>query len=230
MSQDLVTLMGGDLVQPSKYGTEVAHKAIAGSTFLPRLDLCQASANLCKKGKVPIGTYALVRGKDTVSQLFGESLDLLVVSWRPRAIRFGDKDVKSHYNPQSPAFKQVEIDTTKKDSGCKFGPEYLVYIPSVNEFATFHFNNATMRVAAAGMLPNIGKAVTCRVEYIEKGKDSWHGPIILNCSTPLQFPGDPEEFRQQLIIQRDKFNNPKEDEVLEEVPAETAAQAEARAR
>lgn len=237
MSQDLVQLIGGgdqgegSLVQASKYGSEVAHQAISGSNFLPRLQLLGASTNLCKKGKAPIGSYAVLRGKDTVVHLLGESVDALVVSWRPKAIRFGAGNVQSFYNPASPGFKQVEVDSTAKDSGCMFGPEYLIYIPSVNEFCTFHFNNPTMRVAAAGMLPNVGKAVTCRVEFIEKGKNSWHGPVILNCSTPLPLPADVESFKAALIMQRDRFNNPKEDEEVEEVSVEQASAAGAdRAR
>lgn len=230
MSQDLVQLLGGgeqgeaNLVQASKYGTEVAHQAVSGSNFLPRLQLLGANTNLCKRGKAPIGSYVILRGKDTVVHLLGEDVNILVVSWRPKAIRFGNGSVSVFYNPAAPGFKQVEIDSTKSDSGCMFGPEYLIYVPSVNEFCTFHFNNPTMRVSAAGMFPNVGKAVTCRVEFIEKGKHSWHGPIILNCSTPLPMPADPNAFREALILQRDRFNNPKEDEEVEELTAAATGQ------
>lgn len=220
MNQDLLQVLGNDLVQQSKYGTEVAHTAVAGASFLPRLQLCQASSNLCKKNKVPNGTYAVLRGKDAVVHLLGEETNIFIASWRPRALRFGNGTVQSFYNPATPGFKKVEVDSQVKDSGCMFGPEYLVYVPSVNEFCTFHFNNPTMRQSASGMLPNVGKAVTCRVEFIEKGKNSWHGPVILNCSTPLVLPEDVEAFKALLIQHRDKFNNPKESEELEEAPAE----------
>lgn len=229
MSQDLLEVMGPDLVQQSKYGTETAHKSIAGSSFLPRLQLCGSNSNLCKRGKVPIGSYAIVRGKDTVLHLLGDSVNLLVISWRPKALRFGNGSMQVHYNPASPQFKQIEIDSTKEDSGCMYGPEYLVYVPSVNEFCTFHFNNPTMRQSAAGMIPNVGKAVTCNVEFIDKGKYSWHGPTILNCSTPLTPTTDLAKFKEDLLLQRDKFNNPKESEELEEAPAESAS-TEGRAR
>lgn len=222
MSSDLSTLVGAEVVQESKYGSEVAHKAVAGSSFLPRLQLFQASSGPCKKSKIPIGTYAIVRGKDTVVHLLGDDVSAYVVSWRPKAIRIlaGGK-LEIQYNPKSAKFKKIEVDSSIKDSGCMWGPEYLMYIPAVNEFVTCHFNNPTMRQAASGMLPNVGKAIALRVEYIDKGKHSWHGPVPLLSSTPLTVPGDPEAFKTELANQRNKFNNPKEEEELEDaVPAE----------
>lgn len=227
---DELALLPQELLQPSKYGTELAHKQVGGSSFLPRLQLLGASTNLCKKGKVPIGTYAVLRGKDVVVHLLGEEVVCLLVSWRPKAIRFGSGNDKTKvlYNPATPDFKKIEVDSTKSDSGCMYGPEYLVYIPTVNEFVTFHFNSATMRVASAGMYPNLGKAVTCKVEFIEKGKHSWHGPVILNCSTPPPLPEDKEAFFATWKLEMDKFNNPKEEEQLEE--ATDTGGTESRAR
>lgn len=215
-----LTLLSQDLIQPSKYGTQAAHANLAGSSFLPRIQLMGANAGLCKKGKVPMGTYAVLKGKDTVVHLLGEEVDLLVLSWRPKAIRFASPGLKIYYNPSHPEFRKIEVDSQTSDSGCLYGPEYLVYVPSVGEVAAFHFNNPTMRAAASGMVPNIGKAVTCKVELIEKGKHSWHGPIILNCSTPLPQPDDPAAFVELVRSQIDKFNNPKEEEELEKAPDE----------
>lgn len=226
MNSDLATLVGAEAVPASKYGTEVAHKAVAGSTFLARLQLFQASSGPCKKGKIPIGTYAVVRGKDTIVHLLGDDVSAYCASWRPKAIRIlvGGK-LEIQYNPNNQKFKKIEIDSAVKDSGCMWGPEYLLYIPAVNEFVTCHFNNPTMRQAASGMLPNVGKAITLRVEYIDKGKHSWHGPVPLMCSTPLNVTIDPEAFRVELANQRDKFNNPKEEEELEDAPADTEDRA-----
>lgn len=227
MSSNLLEFLGPEVSTPvkSKYGDDNVHKAIAGTTFLPRLQLCQASSNLCKRNKVPNGTYAVVKGKDVVVHLLGDAVDALIVSWRPRALRFeeGGK-LLSFYNPATPGFKQVEIDAQVKDSGCLYGPEYLVYLPSVGEFCTFHFNNPTMRMAASGMLPNIGGLVTCKVEFIEKGKNSWHGPVILVNSTPMTPPQDREAFARDYVRHRDAFNNPKETEELEAAPEEAASQ------
>lgn len=209
------------LVQPSKYGNEVAHKNMAGSSFLPRLQLLGAGTNLCKKGKAKIGTYAVLRGKDTIVHQLDDQVVALVISWRPKAVRFDD-GFKAFYNPATEGFKKVEVDSQQPNSGCMWGPEYLLYIPVVNEFVTLHFNNPTMRISASGMVPNLGKVVTLKVELIEKGKNSWHGPVVLNCSDPLDPPDDMEAFKANLIIQRDKFNNPKEAEELEEAQGEEA--------
>lgn len=221
MSNEL-SLLPTDLLQPSKYGTENEHRKIAGGGFLPRLQLFGGNSILCKKGKVPLGTYAVIKGKDNIVHLLGDSVNILILSWRPKAIRFGAENVKSYYNPSHAEFRRIEIDSTQANSGCMYGPEYLIYIPSVNEICSFHFNSITMRQAASGMLPNVGKAVTCKVEFIEKGKFSWHGPVILNCSTPLQISAPNEEFHDLIRGELTKFNNPKEEEELERVEPETA--------
>jgi hypothetical protein len=208
----MTTILPEGVLTPSKYGTEAEHKKIAGSGFLPRLQLLGASTNLCKKGKAPIGSYAILRGKDTIVHQFGDEVNILVLGWRPKAVRFGGKQA-FYYNPQSPEYKKIEIDSTKQNSHCMYGPEYLVYVPQVDEIVTFHFNNPTMRTAASGMLPNLGKAVTCKIELIEKPDNSWHGPVILNCSTPLTPPGDLAAFQDRVKMELAKFNNPKESEL-----------------
>lgn len=225
MSNDLVKSENvvGELVVESKYGDDKTHDMIAGSTgFLPRLQLVAASANLVKKKLAEGGTYVIVQGKDKIIHALGDNVSMLVLGWRPKALRFGEKTV-NYYNPNSPLFKQVETDSTQKDSGCMFGPEYLVYLPDHDVLATFHFNNPTMRQAASPMKQNLGGGVTCRVELIEK-KHSWYAPVITACSTPpnLPTPGTPERaaWNERIKLQIEKFNTPKEseEELAEAVP------------
>lgn len=207
----------------SKYGTNESHSLMAASSaFLPRIQLVGSSSNLAKRSKVPQGTYAILRGKDVVVHQLGTDVNCLLFSWRPKAIRYGKGGEKTvvYFDPNSAAFKAIESEAEDKDSGCQFGPEYLIYVPHVKEFASFHFNNKTLRVAASIMLPLIGKPITFRVELIESKGNMWHGPVITGCSTPLQAPDNQEEFISMLTKVQEKFCNPKDSEAEEEAPPE----------
>lgn len=228
MSTEMV--LPGDFLTPSKFGSKEAHDAVAGSGYLNRLQLVQSSSNICKKQKISAGNYIVVKGKESVVHDLSDSVDVFVLGWRPKAIRFAKGTVKMRivYDPKSPEFRSIEKEAAVKDSGCMYGPEYLVYIPSVNETVTFHFNNPTLRQSASGMLPNIGKAITCTSELIERGRDSWHGPVILARTTALAFPGNPEETWDELKKHLAKFNSPATaEDSLEQAPA---SQEEERAR
>lgn len=91
-----------------------------------------------------------------------------------------------------------------------FGPEFLIWIPGANpqSFATFFCGNKTMRREAPNLRGLIGRAATLKVTLIETKKYSWHGPVVVPCSTPFDLP-DMEEIKAQVS----RFNNPPEQDV-----------------
>lgn len=225
MSENLpaVIALDHDLLIPSKYSDEKHFAEIAsGASFFPRVQLFGGNSNLCKKGKINVGTYGLVRSdKNEVEGLTAE-FSCVVLGWRPRAMQIEDDNtVHTYYNPSSPDFKRVKdkADSGEKDTGCMYGPEFLMWLPSVNPscFATFFCSNPTARREAPTLKAMIGRASTFKAVYIESKKFSWHGPKFVPCSAPMTIPP-----REEIVAALNKFNNPPET-AEEKVDAETDA-------
>lgn len=119
-------------------------------------------------------------------------------------------------------FKDIMAESEKKDSGCMYGPEYLVWIPSMKVFALFFMGSKTGRREAPALRALLGKAATLRTKLIESKQFSWHGPVVSACSTPFDIPSQ-EEIAQEV----EKFLNPPKDDVE---PVEKVAGDETRAR
>lgn len=223
-------LIPAGMLQPSKHGDDKAFDMVAKQgIFLPRIQLIGTNSKLFKRGAYKtLGGYLIIQNKETIVADLTESFNCLVLGWRPKALRIAGDETKGFYNPHSPLFKKVEEEANKKVMGCLYGPEYLVYCPECQQFATFFFGNPTMRRAAPFMRPLIGRAATVRSELIEKTQYSWHGPVVTVCSTPLNLPaeGTPEhaEFLERMTLELQRFNNPKEEEI-EEIDPEVEANA-----
>lgn len=224
----LANILGADtaFLVESKYGDEKTFAGVSSGTFLPRVQLCGSNSNLCKKQKIGIGRFCVTNAKDVILHDLSDTFNCLVISWRPKAMRFAGSDTVAYYNPKSPFFKEVQTEADAKKQGSSYGPEYLVYLPEQKVFVTFYFMNPTMRREAPNMNGQLGKVAQVRSVFIEKEKFSWHGPAVTGCSTPVSFPSGDElpAFQAELKLQRDRFNTPPEEEV-EEVPVDVPGEA-----
>ena len=191
----------------SKYDDVLFDTLSTQSKWTPRLQLCGASTNFVKKSIVGMGNYAIVKGKDDVDDL-GNSVDCIPLAWRPKV--FDSNDVVSSYNPESAKFIEIQEKAGQKDSGCMYGPEFLLYLPDTDIFVTFFCSNATSRREASNIRSLIGQPATIKSKFIEKDKYSWHGPLITKCSTPFNIPDD-----DRVSSEVNTFINPQESEIIE---------------
>lgn len=182
---------------------EEFHSLASSKKFLPRVQLFGSASKLCKMGKFPIGHYGLVTGADKADDL-GESLDMLVINVRAKALDTTLDPPVSVFDRKHPEFQRIVDATEKPNSGCMWGPEYLVWLPMLKIYATFFFLNATMRREAANMHKLLGSAATAKVQFIEsKSYGGWHGPLIVPCTTPFDLP-EMEDLEKQV----DTFTTP----------------------
>jgi len=173
------------------------------TAYLPRFQLCAANSNACIDGKIGIGRYGLVKD-DEITDL-GEEVDVLVINWRSKAVDVGGDAPINVFDPKSDLFIDIKARSGVKDSGCMYGPEFLIWIPSVSSFALYHMNSKTARREAKKMPPFIGCAATLRIKLIDPPgvKYKWHGPVLGPCSAPMDAPPE-DELRKQYAI----FNDP----------------------
>ncbi len=205
----------------SKYSAQEAMEMTKGG-FLPRLQVANASAEICQTGAVKIGNYALVTDKNTVMDI-GAEQEILFIAFRPKALRI-PKDggnPLSYFNRESDAFKQVSREAGIKDSGCLFGPEFLVWLPKIQRMGTFFFGTTSNRRSAGPILTEMNqdgqlvpKVFLMRSKMVKNGKGQmWYVPIATPSSAPIEPMPEAEELKDEL----GKFNNPPES-VVETVP------------
>jgi len=204
----------------AKYDDSVFKETTKSGDYLPRLQLMTSASEKCKSGEFPINHYALIRDQNFDD--LGEAIDLLVVTWRPKALEIGE-EVVSVFDPEHAEFKRIQDKSSEADSGCMYGPEYLMYIPAKKMFATFFCGSKSARREAPNIQNKLGQAATLKAKKIETKKYTWFAPSCTICSTPFEAP-DTEELKKAV----EKFNNPPATSV--EVVEEDKEGGEERAR
>lgn len=202
--QDAIIPMPTGEVQ--KYSEEVLGIVAKPSDFLPRVQLMIAASEKCKKNEFPINHYALVSGQVFVD--LGTQIDIVPICWRPKAMQISDDEIVTYFDHASPEFKEIMAKSEEPNSGCMFGPEYLVWVPNAKEkLATFFFGSKSSRREGRVLADKLNQPVTMKSKLIETKKFSWFVPIATGCSTPIEPPN--EEWTVRLTAEIDKFNNQK---------------------
>lgn len=189
-----------DLITTSSDNDNSALKVAQATDFLPRLQLYGAKSGACGEGRIPIGHYGLASGDD-IDDL-GDEVQILVCAARPKALDLSSETVTSYFKEDSPEFQDIRERSAVKDSGCMYGPEYLVFVPEApnldgppGRFATFFLGSKTMRREAKAVHARLRKAGLLTAVFIKKPKYSWHGPKcepIESCALPSQAAVDRE--------------------------------------
>ncbi len=154
--------------------------------YLPRLKLCGSQAGECQRGLVGIGHYALIKSREDLEDI-GDDFDIIIIGGRAKAVQLSDPPIQS-FDPDCALFKDIVEESTKKDSDAMFGPEFLVYIPDHQVFATFFLCNPTGRRFAPDMTARMNEGANLTSRLIETKKYKWHGPVIKDCGAPLEVP------------------------------------------
>lgn len=185
---------GGDI--------EAFAKTVQSGDYLPRLQLMSSNSDKCKTGDFPINHYAMVRDQTFID--LGNDVDVLVIAWRPKALEIGEELVTS-FDQESKTFKDIEERSATPNSGCMYGPEFLMWIPAQSAFATFFMGSKSSRKEAPNVHAKLQNSGTLSSKLVETKRYKWQTPIMKGCSTPFNMP-DQEAMQAEV----DKFLNPKE--------------------
>lgn len=203
-----------------------------GSEFLQRVQLI-TKGKYVDTGKIAPGHWGVpLTGGEEIEDL-GESIDVVPWAVRPKALDMSDKDaIVSSYDTRDPEFQRIK--NAPKNTGCMWGPSFLVLERSTGRLYELFFGNKSGRQEAGKLkafLPteaNKGQPLplTLNIRYKKTPDYGWHVPVVTKCSEPfdpaaIQITGD------QLIEEREKFLNPPKG--AEKVPEkEQTAQKRAR--
>lgn len=189
----------------TQIGSDTDFDAIAKSSdFLPRLQLYTKGKAVNKKLVQP-GNYGIPVTDDEVNDL-GDEIDLLPLARRPKAIDLKDpENIVAVFDVNDPEFKRIQAQSAEKESGCMYGPSFLVYERSTGQFLEFFCGTKSARTEAkrifpylpltqeridrdpnlADQQPHDAMPVTMKSRLVEKGQWSWHVPVAVKCSTPF---------------------------------------------
>jgi hypothetical protein len=216
---------------------ESLEEVAKGAEFLPRIQLV-TKGKYVDTGKIKPGHWGIPQtGGEEIEDL-GVTIDVIPLCYRPKALDVADKDaVITVYDTSDAEFERIK--NAPKNSGCMWGPSFLILERSTGTLYELFFGNKSGRMEAGKMkafLPtkaNAGQPMPASlgIRYIKptaKRDYGWHVPVITKCSMPF----DPEAMKvkpAQIEKEIDLFLNPPAEEKTEKVN-EDEAKGQGRAR
>lgn len=208
--------MSNELVVPSnpQQNLELFKELAGGQKFLPRLNLAQSMSSQVGDGAVKVGHWMFIQGEDVTD--VGLDFTVIPYSFRPRAMDTSGDDPINVFDAKSKEFIRIVQQSAEKDSGCFYGPEFLVYCPSMSCFASLLCGSKTARNSAKELLDLMFQNATLSSRSITKKKRTWYAPVFKRCSTPPESVPTQEELDSEVA----DFNNPPKEELVEDAPSQ----------
>jgi hypothetical protein len=213
-----VAVYSGEQLPSCDVGVDIFEEMTKGSEFLQRVQLF-TKGKLIDKGLIGAGHYGVPGGEDEVIDL-GPEIDIIPYAWRPKALDTSDRDaIIEVYDAKSAEFLRIQDAAGEKDSGCMYGPTFLVYERGSGKFYELFCGNASGRISARSLLPYCplsesaaaaqteatGKDVEAHgpemcslgVKYTQKKTYGWHVIVVHRCSTPFDNLPSNEEIMEE---------------------------------
>lgn len=205
---------------------ETFEEVAKGSEFLARIQLV-TKGGYVDTGKIGAGHWGipLPGGEDIID--LGEKVDVIPFAYRPKALDVSDREaIVSVYDVNDPEFQRIK--NAPKNTGCMWGPSFLVLERSTGKMYEMFFGNKSGRQEAGKMRPflptaeNEGQpgAASLGIRYKKTPEYGWHVPVITKCSEPFDNENmkvTPEQIDAEIV----KFLNPEQG--AEKVPEDDAA-------
>ena len=222
MSNTVLVPVDFDQLPSTQIGSHDAFDDLAkGGGFLARLQLCSKDKYVTG-GFITAGHWGIPESADEIVDL-GKSIDVIPLARRPKAVDLNDKEaISTSYDVESTEFKRIRAKAATKNSGCMFGPSFLVYERSSCRFLEYFCGSVSARQEAKKIYPflaHTAEDIAARNLNIEphgtlpltlnnklmKKKDwIYHVPVVVACSTP--FTNSPP--RKSIIQEMERFLNP----------------------
>jgi hypothetical protein len=142
---DLALLQG---LKPNTLAEQT--ETLLSSNKIKNIKLCSAATNEVKSGLINPNHWGVVdfEDKENVVDL-GKNPIVACLGYRPTGWNTSDEDnIHVTHDVNSPEFKEIIAKASEPDSGCFFGPEFLIYIPEYNEFVTYLVSSFTHKKKA----------------------------------------------------------------------------------
>lgn len=168
-----------------------------GASFLPRLQFVSNRSDLVTSQDFPANEYGLIRSKDEAIPV-GKEIEAILLAWRSCFIAgMNEEEIIVSYWPNFNEKGEVTDDfcnsvierSTQKDSGCMWGPQLLVWLPTQNEYATLFLGSVSARIESPKLIARIGYGSLLYGKKITSKKyGSWYIPAVKPCTTITNVP------------------------------------------
>ncbi len=210
MSNELVSVDLSDMLPSVAGGLSIASTVFndlaKGSEFIGRIQL-YTKGQYVDRGLIRPGRYGVPKSDDQIEDL-GEEIDIIPLCCRAKALDLRDHDaIITSYEPETDTFQTIKALAGESNSGCMYGPTFLVFERStgtlyelfcgtksmrneagkIGQFLPLSKNEAEALEARTGkpVAPHGPLACTLKVKYVKKGNWGWHVPVAVPCSTPF---------------------------------------------
>jgi len=204
---------------------------ITATTYLQRLQL-YSKGNAVDRKLIAGGQWGVPQSADEIT-VIGESLDVLVLAYKPKALDLSNpKKPVSNFDPTSDEFIRIKKQAGVKDSGCMYGISFLVFERSTKMYLELYAGTVSLRKVAKDIMTYTPEentegdlpALTLGSKLVTNDKkQSWFVPTTQDCSTPIELPADAAK-------QREEFLNPPERKSSDEAASDAETAATSRAR
>lgn len=199
------------------------------SSFLPRIQLI-TKGNYVDTGKIAPGRWGVPQpGGEDIEDL-GAKIDIIPFCYRPKALDVSDREaIVAVYDNKDPEFQRIK--NAPKNTGCMWGPSFLVLERSTGKLYELFFGNKSGRQEAGKLKPflptdasgGVPSPASLGIRYKKTPEYGWHVPVITKCSEsfdPKAVKVTPEQINEEV----QKFLNPSEEKVekVEEKPNKRA--------
>ena len=166
---DLATLTS---MVPAQQSIEAFNELVNSGGFFPRLQLMTSNTELAKEGKVRVNSYAIIDGKNYTE--LGPETVVVPLHWRPFALSTKENPIVSSHDQKSELFKKIEKLSSVKNSGAMCGPEFLVWVPDAEKFATLFFGSVSARRVGKTFVLQMNKPTLLKSEMVQTTDFKWY--------------------------------------------------------
>lgn len=210
-----------------------------GTDFLQRLQLV-TKGKYVDTGKINPGRYGVPQtgGEDILD--LGPEIDILPLVVRAKALDMRDRDaIIAVYDMNLPEFDRIKTLAAGTDSGCMWGPSFLVIERSTGNFYEYFMGNKSARqesgklrpflpisrekAEATGVEPHGPIPCTLKNRYIQR-RHGWHVPVVTKCSEPFTNLPSLDKVREEVK----KFSDTKDNGIERVNDDESASTSRAR--
>lgn len=156
-------------IQPTDQ-TKKELDALSNNKYLPRIQLVDGNSKLCKEHGQKPGNYLLVRSADSFTDLTN-TFDAILFARRAKAVRMSQAGLLAYFDPKHAEFQKIIDESDVRDSGCFYGPEYLMWVKSQKAWSTLLCASKTARRSSAEInviLEKFDKSRTLKKAFLAK--------------------------------------------------------------
>jgi len=172
-----------------------------GTDFLQRIQLV-TKGKFVDTGKINPGRWGVPQpGGEEILDL-GPEIDILPLIVRAKALDMRDRDaIIAVYDRDLPEFERIRLLSQESNSGCMFGPSFLVIERNTGNFYELFMGNKSAQRESGKLRPFLPVSrekaeatatephgpipCTLKNRYIQRRDYGWHVPVVTKCSEPF---------------------------------------------